>query len=302
MIAPELLRLRGDGVEVIIAPLLGGRMLSMRLGEHEFLWHNPALLGPRFELLTDPVALPADAGFGDWQNWGGDKTWPAPQGWNGPDEWPGPPDAVLDAGSYEILEGGPGNVLLESAFDARTGLRIRRDIRVEPGPSVVVVSTLTNESARRVRWAAWAVAQLAFDVDDIDAPDAFVHVSGFGGRDPVTMFSPLGRIPWLREDDGFRVQFADVVGKIGFPDASGAVLFQRHGRPGLELRFSTDAGDRLPDQCPFQIWMQTIHDGPLAGLEGLATTARLVELEPTSALRDLGPGDQVRITCSWSLR
>ncbi|HMS35568.1 MAG TPA: DUF4380 domain-containing protein [Arachnia sp.] len=302
MSARAVVRLRRGDVEVAVAPRLGGRTVSMRFGGHEFLWRNPALLGSALEPLSDPVAPRAGAGFADWQNWGGDKTWPAPQGWSGPGEWPGPPDPVLDAGAYRLRERTPTRVVVESGTDPRTGLRIRRDVGIAPDGSVVVSSTLTNESSSRARWAAWGVAQLAFESTDVETPESYVRVSSSGGRDPVTLFAPLGRIRWAREDDAFRIPLSDVVGKIGFPDATGEALLHRRGRPGLRLTFAVEPKAAYPDGCPFQLWMQTIHAGPLPGLEGLATIARLVEFEPTSPVAELEPGAQVTLGCTWTIR
>jgi hypothetical protein len=300
--AETVVRLRRGDIEVAVAPRLGGRTMSMRFGGHEFLWRNPALIGAALEPLSDPVAPRAGAGFADWQNWGGDKTWPAPQGWSGgPSEWPGPPDPVLDAGAYLVLEHTPSRVVVESGTDPRTGLCIRRDVGIDRDGSVVVTSTLTNKSSSRTSWAAWGVAQLAFESTDVDTREAYVRVSSSGDHDPVTLFAPLGRIRWLREDGAIRVPFADVVGKIGFPDATGEVLLRRRGHPGLKLTFAVEPTAAYPDGCPFQLWMQTIHPDPLPGLEGLSTTARLVEFEPTSRVADLAPGAEVRLGCAWTI-
>lgn len=282
-------------------PRLGGRILSLTYEGHEYLWRNPDLVGDDLRPLVDPVALPRDAGFDQWQNWGGDKTWPGPQGWSGPGEWPGPPDAVLDAGTYEVAEHEPGRrVVLESGYDERSGLRISRDIAVA-SDGLVVTSTLTNCSQHTVRWAAWEVMQLAFDEDDVDDAKAGVFVDVHDNRAPRVLFSPLGTMRGHQvNDETICVPFADVVGKLGFENARGDVRFRRSGFPEMSLHFTVDGGANYPDGCPFQVWMQTDADTSLPGLEGLDATARLVELEPMSALMNIEPGRNVFLQCGWT--
>ncbi|NQT38722.1 MAG: hypothetical protein HQ581_14600 [Planctomycetes bacterium] len=85
--------LKNDLVRLHVVPDIGGRVIQYALGEKEFLWVNPALVGK-----TSPqTGLDPDGG---WMNYGGDKLWPAPQGWDNDQQWPGPPDAVLDGQPY----------------------------------------------------------------------------------------------------------------------------------------------------------------------------------------------------------
>lgn len=269
---------------------------------HEFLWRNPALLGPELELLAEPVRPLADAGFSGWQNWGGDKTWPAPQGWSSPDEWPGPPDAILDAGPYQVLKSSRDQVVLESGFDARSGLRIRRDIRITEDESVSVTATLTNETCQPVRWAAWGVTQLAFDASDVGDEGSAVLVGVVGHKEPQVLFAPLGEIGCAWSERVVRVRFTEAVGKIGFRNSTGHVCLRRLGHPMLTLEFDVAAGAVYPDDCPFQLWMQTDYGGLLPGLGGLEATARLVEFEPLSPLTDLDFGESVTLTSRWSVK
>lgn len=307
----EVVWLQAGKVRLGVVPRLGGRVMSMQFSGYEYLWRNPALVGPDLQPLVDPRPAPVE--LGDWQNWGGEKTWPAPQGWSGPGEWPGPPDAVLDGGAYRVLERSPSRVVLVSQYDARTGLRIRREIAVGSDESVSVVATLMNESPRRVRWAAWGVAQLAFAPHDVGNTSSGVQIEVAGGSDPLVLFSPLGTIGHARGDAStdpeanpsqgqsavVRVPFADVVGKIGFPDATGRVRFRRSGRPDLLLDFAVDPEGSYPDGCRFELWMQTDHPGTLPGLDGFEATARLVELEPLSPVTDVYPGGSVTLATRW---
>lgn len=302
MKSAEVVWLQVGTVRLGVMPRLGGRLISMCFDKQEFLWRNPALLSPDLELLANPSQPLPEAGFSDWQNWGGDKTWPAPQGWSGPDEWPGPPDATLDAGPYRVLEKSRDRVVLESGFDSRSGLRTRRDIHIVEDGSVSVTGTLTNETSGPVRWATWGVTQLAFEPRDVGNEQSAILVDVVGHEEPQGLFLPLGDIEYTLSEGVVRVPFAETVGKIGFRNPAGRARFQRSGHPILVLEFDVATGAVYPDNCPFQLWMQTDQDGPLNGLDGLEVAARLVEFEPHSPLTDLAPSESVTLTSRWSVQ
>src|ERR1051325_2387595 len=91
----QSLALKNDLIEVQVVPDIGGRVLQLKLGDHELLWVNDKLAGK-------PPTATGLALDGGWLNYGGDKLWPAPQGWHNDQQWPGPPDAVLDGSPYEV--------------------------------------------------------------------------------------------------------------------------------------------------------------------------------------------------------
>src|SRR5690606_17484488 len=80
----DVIRLENAACSVVVAPGLGGRVLSYSTLGREWLWRNPRLLDPELRLVAPLDSLPAPVSFDTWANWGGDKTWPAPQGWDGP--------------------------------------------------------------------------------------------------------------------------------------------------------------------------------------------------------------------------
>ncbi len=151
-------QLRNDFIQLNVTPQLGGRILGYQLGDHSFLWANPALQGQ----VPPPTHLGSD---GSWLNWGGDKLWPAPQGWSSPEEWPGPPDPVLDGAPQEAKvfarHGASIAIELTSPKDPKTGIQFNRVIRIFNGTSHVhVTATMTNITTRPIRWGIWTVTQL----------------------------------------------------------------------------------------------------------------------------------------------
>lgn len=293
-----LIGLQAPGVAAVIAPDLGGRVLSLRFDGAEVLWHDPALLDDGLRPRVEPDRAPLGAGFARWRNWGGEKTWPAPQGWDG-DGWPGPPDGVIDGGRYEVLHRSDRDVHLRSAVEPATGLRIERRMRVEPG-ALEVTSTVRNEADAPATWAAWSVAQCAFDDTDVTSDAAGIEVGVAGSAAPVVLFAPVGTIGWRREPGRIVVPFARAVGKLGFPDATGAVSLVRADGSGVTMSFAVHGDAGYPDGSPFQLWSQTPVDGPLPGLDGLRADAAYVELEALSPRRALAPGEHVDLVVRWS--
>lgn len=289
--------LEAGGVRAAIVRELGGRMLSLRFDGREVLWRDPELLDDELRTRQPVARPPLGAGFRQWQNWGGDKTWPAPQAGHG-EGWPGPPDGVLDSGPYRVLDSGRDFVRLRSGTEPRTGLRIERELRAEPG-ALVVRSTLVNVSGPAARWAVWEVAQFPFGADDLASDHARIHVRVAGQARPVVLHDPIGSIGWSRDAGTVSAQFSAAVGKLGFPGATGiAELVHADGR-GVRMSFATTTGAEYADDSPVQLWMQTPVDRPLPGLEGMSARARYVELEALSPLRLLEPGDSVSLEVRW---
>ncbi len=290
----------GD-LRLAFLPSVGGRLISVRCGGTELLWRNPAYLDDALATVRPRATWPPlDGGMGSWPNVGGAKTWPAPQGWSGPDEWPGPPDGVLDSGVWALesrwdAATGALVVRLTSPDDDRTGLRVTRAFSVPArGCTFKQRTTFTNVSERPVRWAVWEVAQ----VDTSAGGKVWVDVAGTA--EPVDLVDAFGRVGVDPAEGGRRrVPVDDVVGKVGFTDATGALSFRRPDGAGLDWRFDVPAGDYPDGGCQVEIWMQYPTPEPLEGPGSLHPTARLLELEALTPLTALDPGASVQQEIAW---
>jgi len=266
-----------------LVPALGGRLLSLSGPEgRDVLWRNA-------ELLTDDLALrgehrPVSGSLGDWVNYGGDKTWPAPQGWDSDEQWAGPPDPVLDSGRYAVEESA-GAVTLTSGDDPRTGLRLTRRFELPPGRSAYRLTlTAQNTSDRVVRWALWNVTQLDGGGEGgtyVGGPPRVTELLAGTG---FPRWEPVGRGPSVY------VPHADVVGKLGFPAATGWLA---HVGGGITFtqRFTVDPAAEYPDRgSRAEVWMEHPLPEPLAELGDLDPPARIVEVEVLGPLTTLAPG------------
>lgn len=293
--------LRSPSISVGLLPALGGRIVSVHALGREWLWRNPALIGPDLTCLRDPAGARHATTLGDWWNWGGDKSWPAPQGWSTEDEWPGPPDPILDAGEYDA-EGAPDGLScrMVSRPDPRTGLQVSRWVRLDASRATMTVhTTMVNVSDRPRTWACWTVTQV-----EVEGParGATVRVGyEHDAPEPVVMFSPLGT-PRVSEwhSDHVVIPVEDVVGKLGFPGATGWIEF-RSGDLALRQSFAVEPDAGYPDGgSRVELWMQYPTEQPLASLQGLSLDARLVELECLSPLRQLAPGEETSLEVEWA--
>lgn len=291
----RLLTLRSGELVAIVAPELGGRVLSLARDGAEVLWRNADLLDA--ELQPREAVRRGAAGFAEWLNWGGDKSWVAPQGWDSPELWPGPPDPTFDGGVFSVHDLGPDSVGLVSADDPTTGLRMRRDIALSDD-GMTVRTTLTNVSAVPRTWAAWEVVQLPIEAEDLRSGS--VRVCTSRAAPPHVLHRLVGDLPVTSREGLTKVQLTDAVGKLGFSNYDGWIEYRRASGVGLRLSSAVAPGPH-PDDSPAQLWVQTPQSQPLAELDGFRATVALLELELVSPLSTLAPGESVDLLVRWTL-
>ncbi|RQN09438.1 DUF4380 domain-containing protein [Aeromicrobium camelliae] len=280
-------------------PAAGGRLLSVVLRGQETLWRNSALLDAALHPVSGQRIEPHDGPMSAWSNYGGDKTWPAPQGWSGPGEWAGPPDPVLDSGPYRWETrrdpSGAAVITLTSADDPRSGLRIEREFTVSPGESAYRVRLVaTNTGAEPVRWALWNVTQRAAG----DPGGGGVWV-GVDPADPRTVELAVGTGAPTYDLAGagvIAVPHQDVVGKLGFPTASGWLAHAAGGSTTTQVVEVDPAGEYPDEGSRVEVWMEYPLDHPLPHLDDLQPSSRIVEVEVLGPLVDLAPGEATELT------
>jgi hypothetical protein len=128
---PHAYVLTNGTVEVIVVPEVGRVMQFHFVGEDTIFWENEKLYGK----APDPSSK-------DWQNFGGDKSWPAPQA-DWPKmisrEWPPPPafDSIpVKAETHD------GVIELINPVEPAYGVRARRTISVDPHDPVMTITTM----------------------------------------------------------------------------------------------------------------------------------------------------------------
>ncbi|MGP4020629.1 DUF4380 domain-containing protein [Saccharopolyspora sp. 5N708] len=298
----EVLWLDNGVLRLGLVPELGGRLLSLRLlspgllsdsDGRELLWRNDRLLTDDLRLRSGRVHRPRSGSLGDWVNYGGDKTWPAPQGWDDETQWAGPPDPVLDSGPYTAKirqDGELAAVTLTSGDDPRTGLRLTRRFELRRDRCGYRLElTARNTSERTVRWSLWNVTQLAAE--------------GAGGTylaspaQVTRLLAGTGYPDWAKlPGDRVHIPHRDVVGKLGFPAATGW-LAHIGGGATLTQSFTVDDAAEYPDRgSRVEVWLECPLPEPLAALGDLDPPARIVECEVLGPLTTLAPGERTTLT------
>jgi len=250
--------LENDLVRLHVVPEIGGRVIQYSLGEKEFFWVNPALVGK-----TSPeTGLEPD---GSWMNYGGDKLWPAPQGWDTDQQWPGPPDAVLDGQPYRAeTESDPAGMRLTSRVDPRSGIRFSRRIRLSPQSTrVSIEATMTNIDDKPRRWGIWAHTQLDAGLPGSDDYNRLMRA--WCPINPRSHFDCGYDVIFGQKDNPsfqadaksglMKVSYHYKVGKIGLDSHAGWVATV-DGRAGdvFVQRFKFDPEKEYPDRSSVEFW------------------------------------------------
>ena len=141
-------------VKLEIVPELGGRLMQVTFGGHDYLFVNHKLEGQ--------VIPPAAAGH-HWNNYGGDKIWPMPEGSDDEQHWAGAGGEPLDNApfSLEVLSHGEEcKVRLTGPIDPQIGQQYIRDISItSESPAISFHAVMKNVSGFPQSWSEQSVSQ-----------------------------------------------------------------------------------------------------------------------------------------------
>ena len=142
--------LSNSQVEAIIVPAIG-RIMQFRLvgGENTF-WENSQIYGKLPQIKSE-----------EWDNFGGDKTWPAPQSeWEKITTISWPPPATFDSLPVEIKVQN-NELTLISEIDPFYGIRSYRKITLEPNkPIMKITTTFEKVEGDAQQVSVWTITQL----------------------------------------------------------------------------------------------------------------------------------------------
>jgi len=298
----QVISLKNEWLEVLIAPQLGGRLLQFDMVGYPFFFNNDALAG----------VLPGDRGLGhdgSWLNFGGEKIWPAPQGWESSESWPGPPDPILDSGIYSVLESsvqeGKPKIVLFSPYDDKTGLIIEKQLSLaEDRPEVRITGIFHNRSSRSRRWSVWSVCQMQATAAVLENQYRIVCPIN-----PHSVFEQgykilhgLANNPQFNKDTAGNmvVSYQYLVGKIGLDTNDGWVAYLDFATGKIFILMSlSEPGVLYPDQNTVQIWTQG--KGMIYSRKRIIEYADdpvknppYMEIEVLSPIQSIPPGGQIK--------
>ncbi|MGC8784355.1 MAG: hypothetical protein ACP5RN_08210 [Armatimonadota bacterium] len=268
----EAYRLSNGTVEVVVVPSIARIMHYGFVGEPNVLWVNPATEG----VLVKP---------GEWPNHGGDKAWVWPQ-----DEWEArvgrgwPPPSATDQVPHQVEVIGSNIIRLTSPLVAGYGVRIVRDIRLEPSGTRVHILTRLEKVRDGADFpvAAWVVAQLP-------APELL-----------------LARLhPGSTLTEGYRLFSPDLWKAVR---RLGADILLPERRSDVAVKLGCDAEILAWFKSPYLV----VHRSPIGKLSDFkpgdhaqifsnSDVLPYIELEFTSPLRVLRKGESVSLEVTWEL-
>ncbi|WP_157229289.1 DUF4380 domain-containing protein [Rivularia sp. PCC 7116] len=142
--------LSNSQVEAVIVPAIG-RIMQFRFpdGENTF-WEDSQLYGKVPNKKSE-----------EWNNFGGDKTWPAPQSeWKKMTKISWPPPDTFDSVPVKV-EVQKNEITLISEIDPFYGIRFYRQITLEPNePIMKVTTTFEKVKGDSQQVSVWTITQL----------------------------------------------------------------------------------------------------------------------------------------------
>lgn len=288
-------RLTNGLVTAVVVPAIGGRIMEYKLGDHPFLWVNPAELGK----LYDPPQTEQER---TWHNYGGSKVWPAPQA-----NWEGPPDPLgsnLDSGQWtgEIVASRDqaAEIRMVSPEDKQvTGLQITRQVKLFAGTTkLLVTDTFKNVTDKPITWSIWTVTQVpgSLSTDKYNEESRIYfplnpsskHEKGFWRA--MEMDQPGGPEQFQVIDEGklMQVSYHNKLGKIGADSVAGWIAHV----------------DELHDYAFVKRFdVSTVADYPHGGATVEVYTnggdLSYMEVEVLSPMRTLQPGEESTFAQEW---
>src|SRR5262249_9607562 len=297
-------QIRNEWVTLTLVPKLGGRLMQVAFGPHEYLFVNRQYEGKYFPPIASD-ALPT------WYNYGGDRIWPLPEGRKEEKHWPGPLADPLDDGDYVfsvLSQGDACKVRLDGPPDPRTGLQYSREISLQSdSPKVSFHAVMKNASTHPIEWSVQSVTQ--YNTADSSREKASSNIRAHTAANEHTLFAGGYFVrsgsapPGLSIKDGLvtlnyssdecELWFDTQGGWLAVTDSATqyAMVERFHLQGGKEypgnasVIFYMNDGNKAEEKALY--YMEAEINSPMAALQAGETYAMDTEWFPTRAVGDL---------------
>jgi hypothetical protein len=294
----EAEELANPWVKLEIVPQIGGRLIQVTFGGHDFLYINPQLKGK---------VLPLEGKGDDGRNYGGDKIWPLPEGGQDEQHWSG--GGNLDSGPFtlQVLSQGPTcAVRLTGPVNPEIGQRYIRDISI--GADTPVISfhvVMQNMSGFPQTWSEQTITE--YPTSNPSGSENFNNK--FWGVTAINPASPYlngyhvrtgpAENPAFSVSDGtLRVHWNDIMQEVWIDSPSGW-LAAVDGMSGYTMveRHRIDPTAEYPSKATIIFYSsgppekRNQHTEPREG--------PFVEAEMNSPMVELAPGESYAMDTQW---
>ena len=259
-------------VEAIVVPAIA-RVMQFRMTGDDVgvFWANSDLFGKHPDAKKD-----------EWENFGGDKTWPAPQ-----EDWPQtigrgwPPPSGFDAKPMEAKAEGD-ELVMTSKPDSDYGIEVVRRVALKAEANVMTITTEYRKvSGNPVKVAVWVITQM---------------------RDPQQIFALLPAKPL------FPGGYKQLMGPAPKDVQVDGRLLSLSRDPKQEINIGTDSSSLLWVGADYIVRIdseRTMGDYPSGGCSAYLYTnpdrAPYVELETTGPVQTMKIGDTIQRTNTYTI-
>jgi hypothetical protein len=260
-------RMTNGEFQVVIVPEIARIMAYGPVRGENVLWVNEDLTPERHGGLTvEPTRT-------EWQNFGGDKLWPAPE-----KSWTWPPDWQLDRGRCRAKVTAGGTLRLIGTPSLKHGIRFDREITLAPqGSRLDIVQTAVNVCDKAVTASIWDVTQVRSDCVGFVplGPSATLRTGAGGPPDEQ----------WQRVSDMLLVKPSGKNGKL-FISGPPGWLGARRGDMVYVKVFDMPATPPPEPETPREVYTSNIG---------------YIELETVGPAVNLKPGETTTVKETWHL-
>jgi hypothetical protein len=297
-------------VTLIFVPKLGGRLMQVAFGSHEYLFVNPLYLGQYFPPSQG-------AAEGKWFNYGGDKIWPLPEGSQDERHWIVASD-VLDDGIYQfrvLSTGKTCTVRLQGPPDEKTGLEYSRQVSIDAdSPRIAFHAEMQNITGHPIRWSVQSVTQYNTAAPG-DPANYNRNFWAFTPANPSSVFNrrfdahsgPIDHPSYSVQDNSlFALHWSYLNGEVGVDSTAGWVaVVDGLSSFAMVERFRFFPGADYPERASVIFYI----DGPTLNLNanGMPEISPAkkedapyyMEAELNSPLVNLAPGESYAFDTEW---
>ncbi len=287
--------IRNEWVGLTLVPKLGGRLMQVTFGPHQYLFVNK-----RYEGKYLPPLAPNDSPI--WYNYGGDKIWPLPEGRNDDKHWPGPIADALDDGDYAftiLSQGDVCKVRLDGPSDARTGLQYSREISLSAdSPKISFHAVMKNASEHAIEWSMQSVTQ--YNTADASGQKASSDIWAFAAANEHSSYNGRyfvrsGSAPrGLNVKDGLvQLNYSSTECELWFDTQGGwLAIADSAAQYAMVERFQIEKGKDYPGQATIIFYMND-------GNDASGNSLYYMEAEVNSPMARLEPGETCAMDTEW---
>jgi hypothetical protein len=288
-------------VKLEIVPQIGGRLIQVTFGGHDFLYINPLLQGQ---------VIPVDSKGHEDRNYGGDKIWPLPEGNQDEQHWSG--GGNLDGAPFtlQVLSTGPRcAVRLTGPVNPEIGQRYIRDISIGPDtPEISFHVVMQNMSGYPQTWSEQTITE--YPTSHPAGSDNFnARFWGVTQLNPTSAYlngyhvrtGPADNPAFAISEGMLRVHWNNIMEEVWIDSQSGW-LAAVDGSSGYTMveRHRVDPTAVYPGKASI-IFYSTGDTTPPAA-KGENTEPRegpFVEAEMNSPMIELAPGESYAMDTQW---